>query len=1098
MKKRFGINAKKMLSSVILISVAFLIVASPLASAYVDVSASKEDTYTKLLKAADVNVVMNTLRKCMGSVSSLGIAGKQATAGTIFSGSTNITTSRWVEDYVQGGNTFGWGDNDGQIWCTESKNGKNILTLATETLNVPIEQILCNDGKHGIIARAKVENTGYNGAQSYTQTDSNCSSFNDTGAEYVKASDASDQLKNFYNNWLESNKSDNSYYPTWDNLGNFNNTDGYFTYLRDFNTGSACATDDPVTASNVKGSTDYYPITTFNISQDAQKLIATRKYYHLTNNGSWSKPLSDDNPVTSCSGLLQRINQLETKDNGAIAGSVGGYKDILVKSVNDSCSKAATKDGNNAWDELKKQLQGLIDNPDATSDDKDKATKNLQLANDVTSSGDYVQKTGNVDSDDGEVYQCVTVEGLTINTDKYNYSTSTNNSTDSGSEASCYDAGASLGWILCPLLDMTSHAANDIYNKVVEPFLKMDASLLDINGAGANTFKAWQLFQGIANVIFVILFLVVIFSQVTGIGIDNYGIKKILPKLIVAAVMMNLSYFICELAVDISNIIGSNIKGLFDSLLGQNFNITAVTYGGKPYPFSQALGTTAITAVTGILVAIVGVTAIFSNGFAILVPLLLGAISVLFAIFFVFVILSVRKAAVIVLVVVSPIAFLLYMLPNTKSIYDKWLKAFEGVLLLYPICGALVGGGNFVSKLLLSTGNGQEDFFFALSAVIIGIAPIFFIPTLLKQSFAAMGNIGAKISGVGKGLSGKINGRIRDSDSVKDFQLRHRAGMDANGNLTARGRWLDNKYNNSKSKLGKAVWGMSAHNMQRARISQFDQMQKAGALDKYSNSDYLDSRNAQIKAKQSAQDISDIESNVSLGQEFIPLTAKQIHDGVKIDKEHSPKVNANDVKTLGRGFEAALASNDTTRIKAYTNMLSKSDTGRDQLRKSTEAVANGTSDYSGIDKKAGEPNGMDTLANDIMENHTQEYKQNARSTWDFAKDRVQSASDPTKPAAQITDEKYASGGSPEKFTEETVANMDDAEFDRVNANYNAGNMTKSQAEAWQHVLNEAYDSKKTPLKGERRVAIENSDAASAPNLKFKPDPPKPTGPPPAP
>ena len=69
--------------------------------------------------------------------------------------------------------------------------------------------------------------------------------------------------------------------------------------------------------------------------------------------------------------------------------------------------------------------------------------------------------------------------------------------------------------------------------------------------------------------------------------------------------------------------------------------------------------------------------------------------------------------------------------------------------------------------------------------------------------------------------------------------------------------------------------------------------------------------------------------------------------------------------------------------------------------------------------------------------------------------------------------------------------MDDAEFDRVNANYNAGNMTKSQAEAWQHVLNEAYDSKKTPLKGERRVAIENSDAASAPNLKFKPDPPKP-------
>ena len=58
-------------------------------------------------------------------------------------------------------------------------------------------------------------------------------------------------------------------------------------------------------------------------------------------------------------------------------------------------------------------------------------------------------------------------------------------------------------------------------------------------------YEGWNTFRDIANVIFVILLMVVIFSQLTGVGIDNYGIKKILPKLIIAAILINLSYLIC-------------------------------------------------------------------------------------------------------------------------------------------------------------------------------------------------------------------------------------------------------------------------------------------------------------------------------------------------------------------------------------------------------------------------------------------------------------------------------------------------------------------------------------------------------------------------
>ena len=42
-------------------------------------------------------------------------------------------------------------------------------------------------------------------------------------------------------------------------------------------------------------------------------------------------------------------------------------------------------------------------------------------------------------------------------------------------------------------------------------------------------------------------------------NVDNYGIKRMLPKVIVTAILINLSFIICALAVDITNII---INGL--------------------------------------------------------------------------------------------------------------------------------------------------------------------------------------------------------------------------------------------------------------------------------------------------------------------------------------------------------------------------------------------------------------------------------------------------------------------------------------------------------------------------------------------------------
>ncbi|MBQ3271003.1 hypothetical protein IJH10_00140 [Candidatus Saccharibacteria bacterium] len=348
------------------------------------------------------------------------------------------------------------------------------------------------------------------------------------------------------------------------------------------------------------------------------------------------------------------------------------------------------------------------------------------------------------------------------------------------SEVNCYNAAGALGWILCPVIDFTQHTINAIYGSIVENFLEFRAEWLDIGGQGESVYQAWQTFQSFANIIFVIVLLVVIFSQLTGVGIDNLGIKRVLPKLIIAAILINLSYLICMLFVDISNILGVGFNNIFSNI------IVSIDGGSSAGTGAQVL----TTVVTGAVAGAVGFLALNPVtvgifGSVIVIPLVLGLIGVLVGVLFFFILLGARQAGIIMLVVASPIAFACYMLPNTKTIFDKWLKMFEGLLLLFPICGLLMGGSAFASKVLLTVDTG---FLGTLIAMLVGVVPFFFIPTLLRGAFSAMGNIGARIAGAGQSLSRTLGGAVARSDTMKDAQTRMRAGVDRNGNLTWAGR----------------------------------------------------------------------------------------------------------------------------------------------------------------------------------------------------------------------------------------------------------------------------------------------------------------------
>lgn len=327
-----------------------------------------------------------------------------------------------------------------------------------------------------------------------------------------------------------------------------------------------------------------------------------------------------------------------------------------------------------------------------------------------------------------------------------------------------------VGWIVCPVMSFLGWVTDSGYT-IIESFL--EAQPLMTTGANQqnSTLAVWGIFRNIANVVFVIMFLVIIFSQLTGAGMTNYGVKKMIPRLVIAAVLVNISYFICAIAVDLSNIIGSSLKGLFDSIglrlqvdtagapLRTNAEgwqgIVGAVLGGAALSVGAAYGTSA---------------AISALGFSTLLPALIAAVMLVLA---TFIVLALRQALIILLAVISPLAFVAYLLPNTESLFQKWRKLFQALLLMYPIIALMFGASALASQVVLNTVTGLANnpamqIATIIMAAFISVAPLIFVPFLMKTTSGVIGRVGDFISNPNRGITKGIRQRAGEFGGTMD------------------------------------------------------------------------------------------------------------------------------------------------------------------------------------------------------------------------------------------------------------------------------------------------------------------------------------------
>lgn len=238
--------------------------------------------------------------------------------------------------------------------------------------------------------------------------------------------------------------------------------------------------------------------------------------------------------------------------------------------------------------------------------------------------------------------------------------------------------------------------------------------------------SGWQFTSGLVNALFILIFVVIALAYI--LGIETFGAKKALPRLIIVALLINFSPVFIGAVVDIVqltlkaivNALGPNLpslaiapltSSLWNFITGYFFVIGVYTVVAL-IPYANVAGMVALIA------AVVAEAFLGTFSLSVLLIVLGFAVGLLFL--FYFLIFIIRVAMIWMLTILAPLAFAALVLPATQKYWKQWLQLLLEWL-FFGIIVVLLGG----LGLKLFAENTVVPFTGPISIGSIGLFPAF-------------------------------------------------------------------------------------------------------------------------------------------------------------------------------------------------------------------------------------------------------------------------------------------------------------------------------------------------------------------------------------
>lgn len=223
-----------------------------------------------------------------------------------------------------------------------------------------------------------------------------------------------------------------------------------------------------------------------------------------------------------------------------------------------------------------------------------------------------------------------------------------------------------LGWILLTIANAVAWFSGVLLNlgvKLLRYMLYIDKGLFDDGGIVERGF---QLTLQTANLFFILIVIVIAFMTI--LRVEQYGIKKLLPRLIIAVVLVNFSLVFAGAVLDFARVLGSAwIDQITPEAIGRTLQPQAI--------FSAKLDANNTGKFLGALLVIL-VSIAFIAIFTILAGIVILATAFMILI---------RYIWLIFLLILMPFAWLLWVTPYYTEYGKKWWDKFLQWALFLPV-----------------------------------------------------------------------------------------------------------------------------------------------------------------------------------------------------------------------------------------------------------------------------------------------------------------------------------------------------------------------------------------------------------------------------